>query len=82
VISKVTAQEAIVVPAGTYDTFKIEKHRREVNSADPSKSWEWVDTWWYAPQINFWARRVWFKKDHNRITERTSQELTAYGRRL
>jgi hypothetical protein len=81
-ISRVTAQETVVAPAGTFDAFKIERHRREVSGADPSKSWEWEDTWWYAPQINFWARRMWLKRDHKRVTERTSQELVAYGRKL
>jgi hypothetical protein len=81
VTRKVTAQESITTPAGTFETFKIESLRREINAADPSKSQEYQDTEWYAPQINYWARRLIVARVQKRVIANTSEELVSFGRR-
>jgi hypothetical protein len=81
VAAKVTAQETITTPAGTFETFKIESQRREVNSADPSKSSENQNTDWYAPQINYWVRRLLVTRVQKHITSNFSEELTSFGRK-
>ena len=81
VAAKVTAQETITTSAGTFETFKIESRRREVSSADPSKSAEYQDTGWYAPQINYWVRKLLVTRLQKRITANTSEELISFGRK-
>src|SRR5258708_4239049 len=58
VAAKVTAQETITTSAGTFKTFKIESLRRDISSAAPSKSPEYKNPEWYAPEINYWVRRL------------------------
>jgi hypothetical protein len=81
VAAKVTAQETITTSAGTFETFKIESRRREVNSADPSKSSESQNTEWYAPKINYWVRRLLVTRLQKRITANLSEELISFGRK-
>jgi hypothetical protein len=79
--AKVTAQETITTSAGTFETFKIESRRREVSGADPSKSAEYQNTEWFAPQINYWVRRLLVTRLQKRITANTSEELISFGRK-
>jgi hypothetical protein len=81
VVAKVTAQETITTSAGTFETFKFESQRRGINSADLSKSSESEDTKWYAPQINYWVRRLFVTKVSKRITAKLSEELISFGRK-
>jgi hypothetical protein len=81
VAAKVTAQESITTSAGTFETFKIESRIREVSSADPSKSSENQNTEWYAPQINYWVRRLLVTRLQKRITANLSEELISFGRK-
>jgi hypothetical protein len=81
VATKVTAQETITTPAGTFETFKIESQRREVSGADPSKSSEFQNTEWYAPQVNYWVRRLIVTRIQKRITASLSEELISFGRK-
>jgi hypothetical protein len=79
--SKVTAQETVTTPAGTFDTFKIERHVQEVNAADPSRVSETDAVLWYAPEISHWVRRTFVSKIERRTSASQSEELTAYGRK-
>jgi hypothetical protein len=78
--SKVVAQETITTSAGTFDTFKIERQTRELNTADPSKSYEGQFVTWFAPQINHWVRRTFLTKYEKRTRTNTSEELTDFSR--
>jgi hypothetical protein len=60
-------QETLETPAGTFEAFKIESRRRAIAAADPSKSWEYENTEWYAPQINHWVRRMLLTRRQNRV---------------
>jgi hypothetical protein len=81
VASKVVVQEMITTPAGTFATFKIETHRREINANDQSKAWDYEDTGWYAPQINNWVRRTFVTKIQKRTSSITSEELIDFSRK-
>jgi hypothetical protein len=81
VVSKIVAQETLMVPAGMYETFKIETRVRELNTANPSRSSEFENVGWYAPLINFWVRRMFLTKIQKRTTESVSEELIDFGRK-
>jgi hypothetical protein len=81
VVSKIVAQEMLMVPAGMYETFKIETRTRELNTANPSRSTEFEYVGWYAPLINFWVRRMLVTKIQKRTTESVSEELVDFGRK-
>jgi hypothetical protein len=81
VVSKIVAQETLMVPAGMYETFKIETRIRELNTANPSRSTEFEYVGWYAPLINFWARRMFVTKVQKRTTESFTEELVDFGRK-
>ena len=81
VVSKVVAQETVMVPAGMYETFKIETRTLEYKAADPSKSTDFENVGWYAPLINFWVRRVFVTKVQKRTTQSVTEELADFGRK-
>ena len=78
--SKVVAQETITTPAGTFDTFKIERTGREFKTTDPSKLFETQMVAWYAPKINHWVRRTYSVKYEKRTRSSTSEELSDFSR--
>jgi hypothetical protein len=78
--SKVTAQETISTSAGTFDTFKIERQLQELNTADPSKSYEIHIVTWFAPLINHWVRQTLLTKYEKRTRTSTSEELADFSR--
>jgi hypothetical protein len=80
-LSKVTAREMVTSPAGTFDTFKVERQVKEYNAADPSRSTEAQFILWYAPQINHWARRTIVTKIDKRTLSNQTDELIEYGRK-
>jgi hypothetical protein len=81
-LSKVVAQEMVTTPAGTFETFKIELRGREVNTANPSRIFQFENNIWYAPQVNRWVRRTFVTKIQNRVTTSTSEELADFSRKL
>jgi len=78
--SKVVAQEAVTTPAGTFDTFKIERTGRQFRTSDPSKFFESQMVVWYAPAINHWVRRTYVTKFEKRVRSSTSEELSDFSR--
>jgi hypothetical protein len=74
-LAKVVAQETITTPAGTFDTFKIDRQIKEFNVADPSRSWDTQMLMWFAPQINHWVRRTFIVKQEKRTIENATHEL-------
>ena len=49
-LTKVVAQETVTTPAGTFETFKIERQMKEFIIADPSRYWDTQMLMWFAPQ--------------------------------
>jgi hypothetical protein len=80
--SKVVAQESITTPAGTFDTFKIERQIRQFNTADPARFVEMQIVSWYSPQINNIVRRKTIEKFEKRVRKNSSEELADFTRNL
>jgi hypothetical protein len=80
-LSKVATQEMLTTPAGTFDTFRIERQVKQFNPADPSRLYELQFVLWFAPQINHWVRRTILAKLQKRTSGSTSDELVAFGRK-
>ena len=74
-LAKVVAQETVTTPAGTFETFKIERQIKEYNIADPSRYRDVQMVLWFAPQINHWVRRTFIVKQEKRTTSNTVDEL-------
>jgi hypothetical protein len=74
-LAKVVAQETVTTPAGTFETFKIERQIKEYNIADPSRYRDVQMVLWFAPQINHWARRTTIVKQEKRTVGNTMDEL-------
>ena len=79
-IGKVTAQETLTTPAGTFDTFKIETQIKAFPSSDPAKLWDYQIVRWYAPQVNYWVRDSYVAKFDKRARSSTSAELIDFSR--
>jgi hypothetical protein len=81
-LSKVLTQETITTPAGTFETFKIERQTKTFNTAHPSTIMPEIQfDLWYAPEINHWVRRIISTRMESRLSSKTSEELTEYSRR-
>jgi hypothetical protein len=80
-VSKVLAQEMVTTPAGTFDTFKIERQVREFNVADPSRLTETQFVLWYASEINHWARRTILTRIEKRLRSNMSEQLVEFSRK-
>lgn len=80
-LSKIAAQEMITSPAGSFDTFRVERQDKEYNVANPSRSTESQFTLWYAPQINHWVRRTIVTKVDKRTVSNQTDELIEFGRK-
>jgi hypothetical protein len=81
VVSKIVAEEMVTTSAGTFSAFKIESLRHEISASDASKSWEYQEVVWYAPQINHWVRRTFMARTQKRLTASTSEELIEFARK-
>jgi len=74
-LAKVVAQETITTPAGTFETFKIDRQVKEYNTADPSRYRDMQMVTWFAPQINHVVRRTLIIKQEKRTVSNTAVEL-------
>jgi hypothetical protein len=74
-LTKVVAQEAVTTPAGTFETFKIDRQDKLYNVADPSRYEDTQMFMWFAPQINHWVRRTFIVKQEKRTTSSETHEL-------
>jgi hypothetical protein len=74
-LAKVVAQEAVTTPAGTFETFKIDRQLKEYSIADPSRYRDIQMTMWFSPQVNHWVRRTTVVKQEKRTVSNTSDEL-------
>ena len=79
--SKVTAQESVTTPAGTFDTLKIETSYQIQNTNNVTDKAQVVMQTWYAPAINHWVKRSFTMRYHGRVTANNTVELVDYGRR-
>ncbi len=81
VTSKVTTQESVTTPAGTFDTFKIETSIQLQNSNNATDKAQAVIQTWYAPTIDHWVKRNVVTRSDGRLRANNTVELVEYGRR-
>ena len=74
-LAKVVAKEIITTPAGTFETFKIDRYVKQFIVRDPSRSQEMQFLMWFAPEINHWARRTVNITIDKRLRSSTTDEL-------
>lgn len=79
--SKVTKQESITTPAGTFDTFRIETSIQIRNANNATDKAQVVVQTWYAPAINHWVKRSVVTRSEGRVRANNTVELVEYGRR-
>jgi DUF3108-like len=78
--AKVTGQERLTTPAGTFDTFKVDMTVRMINTKDQTRSETWTFALWYAPSVKRWVRRKAEWRSEGRLRDSFSEELTEYSR--
>jgi hypothetical protein len=81
-VSKVVAQETVTTPAGTFETFKIERHVSQNNTVDATRGSQTDIVFWYAPTINRWVRRTFVTRIEKRVRSSSSEELTDFSRKM
>jgi len=74
-LAKVVAKETITTPAGTFETFKIDRQVKGFNVKDPTRSTETQFLMWFAPEINHWVRRTINVRVDKRLQDSTTDEL-------
>jgi hypothetical protein len=79
--SKVTMQQSITTPAGTFDTFKIETSLQVQNANNPTDKAQVAIETWYAPAIDHWVKHSFVSRSNSRVREKNTVELIEYGRR-
>jgi len=78
-LGKYVVKETATVPAGTFDTVRLEAEEecRMTNaSATIIRS---LQTAWYAPGVNRWVRTTSQNVKDGRVRERISTELVEYS---
>jgi hypothetical protein len=79
--SKVTTQESIITPAGTFETFKIETSFQIRDANNATDKAQVVLQTWYAPAIDHWVKQTFVMRSDGRVRSKTSMELIEYDRR-
>ncbi len=80
-VAKVAGQEQVTVPAGTFDTFRVEMTVRATNTRDQTILENWTFLVWYAPEVNRWVKRKAEVRFAGRLRDSFSEELTEYSRK-
>jgi hypothetical protein len=80
-VAKVVGHEPATVPAGTFDTFRVDMTVRMINTRDQSRSQTWTFVVWYAPAVNRWVKRKSEWRSEGRLRDSFSEELTEYSRK-
>lgn len=81
VTSKVTTQESVTTPAGTFDTFRVETTIQVQNANNATDKAQVVVQTWYAPAIDHWVKRSIVTRSDGRVRANNTVELVEYGRR-
>jgi hypothetical protein len=74
----VTAKERVKVPAGEFDTYRIERVAEVKNAAAGGRSAHNVTTIWYAPQVKYWVAMEQMQRVGQNAPELARTELTSY----
>jgi hypothetical protein len=79
--SKVTAKESVTTSAGTFEAYKIETSIQAINTKDPSRKIQVIETTWYASEIDHWVKRSSETRIDGQVRDKSAMELIEYGRR-
>jgi len=79
-LAKVVGREQTTVPAGTFDTFRVDMTVRTINTKDQTRSQTWTFVVWYAPELNRWVKRKSEWRSEGRLRDSFSEELTEHSR--
>jgi hypothetical protein len=72
----------VTTPAGTFETFKIERHVRQHNTVDETKGSETDVVTWYARRVNRWVRRTFVTRIEKRVRSSMSEEFADFSRKM
>jgi hypothetical protein len=79
--SKVVGKDNVVTGAGIFDAYKIEISSSLDNTKAPTNNSVQNLTLWYVPSVARWVKMIATTTANGHVTQNTSVELTAYGRR-
>lgn len=78
--ARVAAREAVEVPAGRFEAFRVEIRgsNRILRPGQPEGFETWTTTWWYVPELRYYAAFEVELRDRNgAILRREREELTS-----
>ena len=80
-LDKVLGEEKVTTPAGTFDTYKVQRVLQQTGGDNRTRVSVTTATYWYAPAINRWVKRSNEVRSDGRVRDSTVEELTAYSRK-
>lgn len=80
-VAKVVGREQTKVPAGTFDTFRVDMTVRAISTKDQTILETWTFVLWYAPEVNRWVRRKTEMRFEGRLRDSVVEELTEHSRK-
>ena len=78
-VGTASARESIVVPAGIYETIRLEMDFQCRSTAADASVHEQHLTAWYAPTVNRPVKTIYTRKAGGRLREKIGEELTQYA---
>ncbi len=78
VAAKISALEKVVVPAGTFDAYRIDRDLEERGNNEAAAVTKTHMTTWYAPAVRRFVRREWTVTRDGRVRGKTAMELVEY----
>lgn len=78
VTAKVSAQEKVTVPAGTFDAYRIDRDQEVRGNNETAVVTNTHFTTWYAPAVRRFVRREWTVTRDGRVRSKTTMELVEY----
>jgi hypothetical protein len=78
VAAKVSAQEKVTVPAGTFDAYRIDRDLEVRANNETAVVTNTHMTTWYAPAVRRFVRREWTVTRDGRVRSKTAMELVEY----
>ena len=76
--AKVSAQEKVTVPAGTFDAYRIDLDHEVRSNNETAAVTHTHMTTWYAPAVLRFVRREWTVTRDGRVRSKTAMELVEY----
>jgi hypothetical protein len=78
VAAKVSAQEKVTVPAGTFDAYRIDRDQEVRDNNETAMVTKTHMTTWYSPAARRFVRREWTVTRDGRVRSKAAMELVEY----